>query len=79
MTTTKRHGGPGRNQGRKPIGDIRGGLQPILVNVFGDQAERLRDVPGGASCCVRAALDYWFRAVDIKGKELDKKLGQNPK
>lgn len=74
--TPKKHGGPGRNQGRKPLGEERGGIQPVLVNIYADQAERLKDVPGGVSNNVRWALDYWFRVVDLKARDMEEKLGK---
>jgi len=52
-------GGPNRGQGRKKIGEDRGGLTPVLVQVYADQAVRLRR-DGDQSEAVRVALDMLY-------------------
>lgn len=52
MTTRKNKPG----QGRKPLGQDRGGLVPIPLQVFGDQAEWLRG-KGNRSALIRIAID----------------------
>ena len=39
--TEKQHGGRRQKAGRKPIGQERGGLVSVLVNIYADQAEWL--------------------------------------
>lgn len=57
MTTPKKP--RGRNGGRKKIGDDRGGLVPLMVQIFADQAEKLRE-RGNQSVIVRVCLDKFF-------------------
>ena len=52
--TTQRKNKPG--QGRKPLGQDRGGLVPLLVNVFEDQKEWLASLPNQQEA-VRDAID----------------------
>lgn len=41
MTEKKQRGGAGRGQGRKVVGADRGGVVPVPVSLFRDQAEWL--------------------------------------
>jgi hypothetical protein len=54
MTTPKKP--RGRNGGRKKIGEDRGGLTPLLVQVFGDQAAWLAKQEN-QQAAIRAAID----------------------
>lgn len=57
-------------QGRKPLGKDRGGLVPLMVSVFADQAERLKK-EGKQSWLVRMALDELFDEIDSAEKNDD--------
>lgn len=52
-------------QGRKPLGQDRGGLVPLMVSIYADQAERLRE-GGNQSLIVRVCLDKFFSDADKK-------------
>lgn len=41
MVVKTKRGGPNRNQGRKVVGADRGGVVPVPVSIFRDQAEWL--------------------------------------
>lgn len=43
-------------QGRKPLGADRGGLVPLLVNIYADQKEWLASLPNQQEA-VRDAID----------------------
>lgn len=65
---TQRKNKPG--QGRKPLGQERGGLVMISVNVFADQVERLREMDGGtAQAFIRLALDEALSRLDKAAKK----------
>ena len=66
--TTKTHGGPGRNQGRKKVRSDRGGLVPVYLKIFADQADRLKK-EGQQSLLVRMALDHLFKVMDKQNKK----------
>lgn len=57
-------------QGRKPLGKGRGGLVPLMISVFADQAERLKE-EGNQSWLVRMALDELFDKIDSAEKKND--------
>lgn len=61
-------GGPNRNQGRKKTGADRGGLVPVYLKIFADQAERLKE-EGQQSLLVRMALDNLFDVMDKQNKK----------
>jgi hypothetical protein len=60
-------------QGRKAIGQERGGLVPMLVNVFGDQAEILRE-QGNVQAFIRLAIDLALERGKVIAKKSQKDL-----
>ena len=75
---TKRKNKPG--QGRKPLGQDRGGLVMISANIFADQAEKLRSMEerGMAQVFIRLALDEAFKLQEKAAKKVaakNKELG----
>lgn len=68
--TTRRKNKPG--QGRKPLGQDRGGLVMISANIFSDQAEKLRsmDERGMAQAFIRLALDDEFKRLENAAKRV---------
>ena len=66
-------------QGRKPLGQDRGGLVPYMVNIFADQADKLRsmDERGTAQVFIRLALDEAFKFQERAKKKLAGKLTQD--
>ena len=72
MTTRKNKPG----QGRKPLGQDRGGLVPFSVNIFADQAEKLRnmDERGMAQAFIRLALDEAFKLAEKARKKDTEKM-----
>lgn len=70
MTTPKKatgHGGADRSQGRKPIGEDRGGAVHVHVRIFGDQAEWLK-TQGNQQKLIRDAIDL-LMGKETKTKE----------
>ena len=55
-------------QGRKPLGQDRGGLVPLMVSIYADQAERLRE-GGNKSLVIRVCLDKFFAEADRNAKK----------
>lgn len=55
----KKTGGPGRNQGRKPLGIDRGGLVLVPVSIYADQKARLNGL--NVSATIRKALDLYMQ------------------
>lgn len=50
-------------EGRKPLGQDRGGLVQLMVSIYSDQAERLRE-GGNQSLVVRVCMDNFFADAD---------------
>lgn len=71
MSEQKKKGGPGRGQGRHKIGEDRGGLVPVLVQVFGDQAEKMRE-QGNVQVFIRLAIDLAFSHHEKAMKKIKK-------
>lgn len=62
MTTPKKP--RGRNGGRKRIGVDRGGLTPLLVQVYGDQAQWLAKQEN-QQAAIREAIDLKIKGVKL--------------
>jgi len=60
-------GGAGRGQGRKPIGEDRGGTVHVKVRIFADQAEWLQG-QGNQQKLIRDAIDLLIK-IQSKTKE----------
>jgi len=58
-------------QGRKPLGQDRGGLVMISANIFTDQAEKLREMKASQTF-IRIALDLAFERMDKAEKKRDR-------
>lgn len=64
MTEQKKGKPRGLNGGRKKIGEDRGGLVPVTIQIYADQAERLRSEGQGQGWLIRAAIDELIANLD---------------